>query len=112
MKHLSLRGLIPIAAASSLVATGCGGKATDGVIGDGDGNGDGNGDGDLVSPEPGDPLSDANFPGALRVVVSDYCNLIAECGDFEETNECTSLVLEVFDRAPTTRSRETAAHFL
>lgn len=96
MKNISLRTLIPLAAASALVAIGCGGKATDGVIGDGDG--------DQQNPRPGDPLSDTNFNRSLDAAVDDYCDKAQDCGQFDSHRECILLFGEVLKRAYDTES--------
>lgn len=99
MKNLSLRPLIPLAAASALVAIGCGGKATDGVVGDGDGDGDQN------NPPPSDPLSDENFNRSLDSGVDELCGHVQPCGMFGSHSECVDLFGELFERGYDTESR-------
>lgn len=102
MHHLPLRTLIPLAAASALVTIGCGGKATDGVVGDGDQNG----------TRQGDPLSDANFQKSIDVSVDKYCDNVHSCGDFESQRECVDLIDQAFERVYDTESRNCRAMIL
>lgn len=98
MKNFSLRTLIPLAAASALVMIGCGGKATDGVVGDGDA------DGDQQNMRPGDPLSDTSFNRSLDAAVDDYCDKAHDCGQFDSHRECILLFGEVLKHGYDTES--------
>lgn len=101
MKNVSLRTLIPLAAAGALVTIGCGGKATDGVVGDGDGDGDG----DPSNPPPSDPLSDENFGRSLEARVDEYCDRVQSCDAFGSHSECVTIIGEGARRGYNNESR-------
>lgn len=103
MKHLSIRRLIPIAAAGALLSVGCGGKAVDEGNGDGDGDGDGPGPG--PRPDPSDPLSGENFEASLNENIDIYCRRLVGCDGFDSQGECTDVISELFERAYDLESR-------
>lgn len=106
MKHLPLRTLIPITAATALVAIGCGGKAVDESTEGGDGDAVGPG------PAPSDPLSDANFPQSFDRAIDDYCVLTVRCGQYTSESACADELSQLFSLAFDLESRDCRGRFL